>query len=238
MANPVKLTVRPLTANGSIALPAADTIDTTGTVPILAAETKGLTDLLFLDVESSSSPQTVTILHGDNPPAVREAVGNLVIPVDATKATLSTNLAGDNNDLVFTAVHGGVAGNAITITYTDAGAGQALAVAVVGTDIDVTLQTAAGGAIESTAADIAAEIAATPTAAALVTVANKAGNTGVGVVTAMVKTPLAGGAAVRRILGPFEGARFLQDDGDIDVAFVVVAGQTFSVRAYQLPKNT
>lgn len=54
----------------------------------------------------------------------------------------------------------------------------------------------AGGvnaAITSTAALVEAAIEAEATAAALVTVENKAGNNGTGVVTAMAETPLAGG---------------------------------------------
>lgn len=236
MANPANITVHALTGGASIAYPAADVIDTTGVVPILAADTGGITERLLFDVESTSGPQSFTILHGDNPPAAREALGNLTFNVDATAATLTTALAGADNDLTFTAVNGGTAGNAITVAYTDAGAGQALAVGVVGNAIDVTLETDGAGAIQSTAADIAAEIAATPAAAALVTAANAAGNDGTGVVIAMVATNLAGGAAVRRVIGPFESARYMQNDGTVQLSFVVVAGQTLSVRCYQMPK--
>lgn len=236
MANPAKIAVRALSANGALPLPAADVIDTTGVVPILGADTKALVGLLILDVISTSAPQSITVLRGDNPPALREPLGNLAFNLDAVRATLATALAGNDNDLVFTAVNGGTGGNAITVKYTDAGAGESLAVGVVGSDIDVTLETDGDGVIQSTAAEIAAEIAATPAAAALVTVANKAGNDGSGVVTAMAATPLAGGAAIQQILGPFEGARFLQDDGSLQLSCVVVAGQTLSVRCYQLPK--
>lgn len=236
MANPAKIAVRALAANGALPLPPADTIDTSGVVPLLGADTKGLVGRLILEVASTSAPQSITVLRGDNPPAVREPLGDLTFNLDAVRASLATDLAGDDNDLVFTAVNGGVAGNSITITYTDAGADEELAVAVVGTDIDVTLGTAAGGAIESTADDIAAEIAATPAAAALVTAANAPGSDGSGVVTAMAQATLAGGAPIQQVLGPFEGARFLQDDGSLLLSCAVVAGQTLSVRCYQLPK--
>ena len=76
----------------------------------------------------------------------------------------------------------------------------------------------------------------TPAAAALVTAANAAGNDGTGVVSAMVAANLAGGAAVRRVIGPFESARYMQNDGTVQLSFVVVAGQTLSVRCYQMPK--
>ena len=63
MANPAKITVRALTGGASIAYPAADVIDTTGVVPILAADTGGITERLLFDVESTSGPQSFTILH-------------------------------------------------------------------------------------------------------------------------------------------------------------------------------
>ena len=47
------------------------------------------------------------------------------------KATLTTVLTGSNNDLVFTAVNGGIVGNKIQISYTDPGtAGAALATSI------------------------------------------------------------------------------------------------------------
>jgi hypothetical protein len=236
MANPAKITVRQLAANGRLALPAADVIDTTGIVPILGADTGARVGSLVLEVLSTSAPHSITVLRGDNPPAVRQPLGDLLLNCDAVRASLATALAGADNDLVFTAVNGGVSGNAITVKYTDAGAGQALAVGVVGTDIDVTLETDGGGVIQSTAADIATEIAATPAAAALVTAALVAGETGAGVVTAMVQTPLAGGASASYILGPFDGSQLLQDDGSLQLSCVVVAGQTMTVRCYQAPK--
>lgn len=112
-----------------------------------------------------------------------------------TAATLSTNLAGANNDLTFTAVVPGTGGNSIAIVYADPGGNNAaLSVTVGGSTITVHLATGGGGAITSTAAQIAAAIAASAPAAALVTVANKTANDGTGVVVALGSTPLAGGA--------------------------------------------
>lgn len=114
----------------------------------------------------------------------------------AVQATLSTNLTGSNNDLDYTAVNGGTAGNSITIAYADPSANNAaLSVSVVGSAITVNLATGSGGAITSTAAQIKAAIEASTPAGALVTVANKSANDGSGVVIAMSATPLAGGAA-------------------------------------------
>lgn len=114
---------------------------------------------------------------------------------DAVKATLSTALTGSNNDLDYTAVAYGTGGNSITIAYVDpAGNNQALAVSVATNAISVSLATDGGGAITSTAAQVKAAIEASAAAAALVTVANKSGNDGTGVVTALTATALSGGA--------------------------------------------
>ena len=48
MANPAKLTVRTITANSGAVWPAVDVIDTTGMVPVLAADMGGLPDRVAL----------------------------------------------------------------------------------------------------------------------------------------------------------------------------------------------
>jgi hypothetical protein len=117
----------------------------------------------------------------------------LISPAADTKSTLTTSLAGANNDLVFTSLLNGVDGNAITVNYTDPGGTTAtLSVAVTGTAIVVSLGRAAS-AINTTGTLLAAAIAASPAASALVSVANAGGNSGAGLVTAMATTPLAGG---------------------------------------------
>lgn len=238
MANPAKLTVIELGINGDETLGTADVIDTDGTVPVKAADTDGQPGRVLLDVLSKSSPQTVTIEASTAPQAVRRSLGDLVISVDATQAELETELVGDDNDLVFTAVNGGTGGNSITVAYVDpSGNDQELGVVVTDSDIVVNLATGPAGAITSTANDILAAIEADEDASALVTVALADDNTGEGVVTAMAETALSGGASVRAILGPFESARFEQEDGDMDIDFDIVAGQGFEVHAYLLPKG-
>lgn len=117
-----------------------------------------------------------------------------VNPTTPTAATLSTNLTGTNNDLVFTAVPSGAAGNSVTIAYIDpSGNDEELSIEVTGTDIVVNLATGGAGAITSTAAQILAAIEDNEDAAALVTVANKSSNNGTGVVTALAETALSGG---------------------------------------------
>lgn len=123
-------------------------------------------------------------------------------PVQAVAAALTTALTGDNNDLVFTAKTKGTAGEAITIAYVDPGEdAEAEVVTVTGTAISVTLRSATS--VLSTATQVKAAIEATPAAAALVSVANAAANTGAGSVTAMAATALDGGVD-GTVGGPFE----------------------------------
>jgi hypothetical protein len=179
------------------------------------------------------------------------------------KATLSTDLAGNNNDLKFTAKLKGHFGNAIKVEYVDPDAASAkLGVTVSGTTISVSLATDASKDITSTAALVKAAIEATPAAAALVTVANKAADTGAGVVTAMAATALANGAGENQIIirkgvyaraglgdlvvavpaqsdiyvGPFESMRFEQANEQLYID-PYAAGTTMTVRPVLLPRG-
>lgn len=121
-------------------------------------------------------------------------------------ASLTTNLAGANNDLVFTAGQAGTGGNAVTIAYVNPGtANAALGVTVAGNAITVNLATTAvAGTIASTAAQVKAAVNAHSAASALVTAALADNNDGTGVVTALTATNLAGGVQpeVRQKLPP------------------------------------
>ena len=114
-------------------------------------------------------------------------------PVNAVASTLTTALAGDNNDLVFTAKTKGVIGDSITVAYVDPGGVTAeLGVVVTGTTIVVNLGRTSS-AIDTTATALKAAIEATPAAAALVSVANSGSDTGAGLVTEMDETALDNG---------------------------------------------
>ena len=179
------------------------------------------------------------------------------------KATLETDLAGNNNDLKFTSKLKGHFGNAIKVEYVDPDAASAkLGVTVSGTTISVSLATDASKDITSTAALVKAAIEATPAAAALVTVANKAADTGAGVVTAMAATALANGAGENQIIirkgvyaraglgdlvvavpaqsdiyvGPFESMRFEQANEQLYID-PYAAGTTMTVRPVLLPRG-
>lgn len=108
------------------------------------------------------------------------------------KATLTTALAGANNDLTFTAKSGGPGGNSIRVQIVVSGT-QALAIAVQGYDIVITSASSAGSAT-STAAQVLAALQANSDAMRLVDVALAAGNDGSGIVAALALTALAGGS--------------------------------------------
>ncbi len=111
------------------------------------------------------------------------------------QASLVTDPAVANAALVWTSRLLGTAGNAITITTINPGAGGVLAVAVAGTAITVTLATNGAGVITSTAADVIGAIRANLDANALVHVESERGHNGLGLVTAAGPTALAGGVA-------------------------------------------
>lgn len=116
--------------------------------------------------------------------------------MEGVKASLTTDLVGDNNNLVFTAVDGGVAGNSISVTYVDPQAAWGeLTVSVDGTDITVSLSTDGDGIIVATANHVLNAVNTHLGASALVVATNINSDplTGVGVVTAMPKTFLTGG---------------------------------------------
>jgi hypothetical protein len=74
---------------------------------------------------------------------------------------------------------------------------------------------------------------------AALTVTLKAG-TGVQAHTARdlaVVVAATGGAGDKKIIGPFESARFVKANGSIDVQFAGGASPTSTVRVYRLPKQ-
>lgn len=121
-------------------------------------------------------------------------------PVAAVRATATVNPAGDDNGLVYTARQYGAGGNTIAVQYVDpAGNSKALSVRVEENLIRVSLATNGGGTITSTAAQVKAAIEASAQANALVSIAIMTADTGTaddgsGVVTAMARTTLSGGA--------------------------------------------
>jgi flagellar hook-associated protein FlgK len=110
-------------------------------------------------------------------------------------ATLTTRQIHTDNDLIFTAVDKGEAGDNIAIEYVALGANQPLKVSVATEDdgtrrITVILATDANGAVTSTSGDIATAINTHNVARTLVTAETPQGETGHGLVEPMEKTYL------------------------------------------------
>jgi hypothetical protein len=134
---------------------------------------------------------------GPTGPGIRSIPGRWSAVGVSNIASLTTALAGNNNDLTFTskAVKSAyTSGNTVRVRYVVAGNNTALSVAVAGNDITVNVATDGGGAATSTAAQVRDAINASGPAAALVTAANAAGNDGTGVVVALAYTNLSGGS--------------------------------------------
>lgn len=110
------------------------------------------------------------------------------------RASLTTALAGTNNDLVWRALHAGAAGNNIRIRYVVAGVSTPLSVSVSGNDITVNVATNGASAATSTAAQVRAAVEGHATAGKMVFAQNAGADDGTGVVAALAFTNLAGGA--------------------------------------------
>lgn len=132
-------------------------------------------------------------------------------------ATLTTALAGANDDLKYTADARGSSGNDIRIAYVAAGVSTPLSVSVAGKDITVNLATDAAGVATSTAAQVRDAVNADAGASALVTVADETGNDGTGVVADMSPTNLAGGSDGRWTLPVASGIRMRPATGAVPI---------------------
>lgn len=111
------------------------------------------------------------------------------------KASLTTALAGANNDMVFTARSGGTGGNSIRVAIVVAGASTPLSVGVSGNDITINSATSAGSAATTTASQAIAAVNASAAASNLVKATLASGNDGSGVIAAQALTNLTGGSA-------------------------------------------
>ncbi|MBW1708847.1 MAG: flagellar hook protein FlgE [Deltaproteobacteria bacterium] len=192
-----------------------DIVLTTGTLPpVMTSEVTFITNL-----QADASSQIASLWQAwdgtaDNPingdsyvyqssVMVYDSLGNarnLTIYYDPLynppQASLTTNLAGINNDITYTAITGGSSSNNTSITYVDPSPAlnQPLSIAVVGNDITVNLGTDGFGVVNTTADDIVAAIAADTAASNLVSAVAEV--PGTGVVTAMATTNLAGGSDI------------------------------------------
>lgn len=113
--------------------------------------------------------------------------------LSGTRASLTTALAGTNNDITWTARSYGSVGNILQVQYVNGGNSQALAVTVVASLIRIALATSSGGVITSTAAQVRAAVSAFAAANSLVSSALVVSNDGTGLVTVLTSTNLSGG---------------------------------------------
>lgn len=134
----------------------------------------------------------------------------------STKGTLTTSLAGANNDMVFTARFPGPSSSRLKIKYTDPGTETASETVSVTHDsdtgittIDVTLRSVSS--VLSTAAQVKAAIEASPVAAKLVTIAASGGDTLATAVTALAATALSAGVGDTSL--GYTDADEMEDDG-------------------------
>jgi hypothetical protein len=148
---------------------------------------------------------------------------------DGTASSLTTALAGANNDLLYTARQIAADADNITIAYVNPGVLATLVVTVTGRAISVALAHD-GVAITSTAAQVAAAVAAKPAADALVGAENAAGNDGTGLVTAMGATALSGGVSATAPTLT-EVSRFLDQCSDTLNGWLATAGYAIPVVA-------
>lgn len=151
-----------------------------------------------------------------------------VINLSDTKASYDNDAGqGANAALVFTAVQPGVRGNEVKVVMRNIGDDEAhdLSVEVYEVEpyqwVDITLETDEANEIQTTADEVKALLAADLAASQLVTAADKAGNDGSGVVSAMGVQALTGGA--KDDILPQE-CREMDAVSDADLAALVAAG--------------
>lgn len=141
-------------------------------------------------VEITDGPRPIRTVRS----AVIGVIGTAPNSQAEVKATLLTGVVANNNALTFTAKLAGELGNAISLRLVSPGTNNAvLSVSVSGTDVTVNLATGPSAAVTTTATQLKTALDANTSAAALLTVANTGASTGVGVVTALRRSELAGG---------------------------------------------
>jgi hypothetical protein len=109
------------------------------------------------------------------------------------RATLTTALAGTNNDALISALYHGSAGNSIRFRIVVSGVSTPASVAVSGNDITFNSATSGASAATSTLDQMIAAVNGNAAAAKLVFLQRAPANDGTGVVAALAYTNLTGG---------------------------------------------
>lgn len=110
------------------------------------------------------------------------------------RASLTTALAGTNNDFTFVANYAGTAGNSLRVRIVVAGASTPLSVSISGNDVTINSATNGSSVATSTARQVIDAVNADKQITKLLTVSAAAGNDGTGVIAALAFTNLTGGA--------------------------------------------
>lgn len=110
------------------------------------------------------------------------------------QASLTTSMAGANNDIVFRATKNGTGANSIRVAVVVAGANTVLSVAVSGNDITINSATNGSSVATTTADQAIAAVKASTQASALILAERAPGNDGSGVIAAFSLTNLTGGS--------------------------------------------
>lgn len=165
-----------------------------GLIPIINELTSGEETELHTHAMSEALEELIS--GGGYTPAHNHVLFADDAPTNTTIATLTTNLTGANNDLVYTSKLDGAAGNKFKIAYVDpdeeeAELGISFAVSEGITTITVNLATDEDKAITTTAEDIKTAIDSNPESLVYVDLAED--NDGKGIVTALAATALANG---------------------------------------------
>jgi len=147
-------------------------------------------------------------------------------------ASLTTAMAGTNNDIFVQAQKPGAAGNSITLELIDPTTmNTPISIVVTGTAIAVTLAVDGASAITTTARQLVDALNAHPGAFSLIKAVVKAGDSGAGVVTALAATPLTGGSdtAVPTDIGAL--------GDDLQVTFATEAGPLTAAQTGTIPHD-
>lgn len=112
-----------------------------------------------------------------------------------SRASLTTAMAGTNNDIVFRANYPGTAGNSLRVRIVVAGASTPLSVSISGNDVTINSATSGASAATSTARQVIDAVNGNKDISAVLGAELAAANDGTGVVAAFAFTNLTGGTA-------------------------------------------
>lgn len=201
----------------------------TGAATVEVSGSKGQ-EVVFLG-SSSTLANVKDAINGttDSTGVTARIVDGLSVKQNAAANTLTTAVAGNNNDLVFTDARATTQlgsnaslGGAVNIVYAVAGNNTALSVGTTtasngNTTITVNLATNGNGAATSTASDVLTAVNQDATASKYVTAALASGNDGTGTVAALGSTALSGGADAASLT--ISDARTAGSAGSVNVVF-------------------